>query len=439
MELGYKTCVAADNDVGRQGFLREQHPDLEIIAGEVSDLARASVYNHRDGKARVLLPSSEFWDVGLVCKSRSGLNVNCASNIDCVQNGTDTTGIAYKHARAAALTHFPKAMAWECVPNLGKRSASDKQSDEEFMCSDFRNKKYWAHSQCVDGADYGAFAKRIRLWWVFLYGMRESHHAAASSWFVSVMNSFKIAEYQFDMSEFLIHDIDERRAAANEMNFPLLEDLPQRVSMRGGQATCDWKHDHYTICRFNNMTWPISDFDSSPSALYTTPLLARELEVVYILDMLWPPVHDLEFADVNPASSRIWEKHLDHDGKVRTDSHAGDGPWKHQSPTQVGSGRLVCRYRLTGAQLTTRAPKKFGVRLLEPFEQMRCIGWSDSMWRHARDSWSTYDKLELIPEMAGNAFCIFHYLPVCCALFSTWGRFMPSSVNGDDANDAEGV
>ena len=122
-----------------------------------------------------------------------------------------------------------------------------------------------------------------------------------------------------------------------------------------------------------------------------------------------------------------------------TDSHAGDGPWKHQSPTQVGSGRLVCRYRLTGAQLTTRAPKKFGVRLLEPFEQMRCIGWSDSMWRHARDSWSTYDKLELIPEMAGNAFCIFHYLPVCCALFSTWGRFMPSSVDGDDANDAEGV
>ena len=32
--------------------------------------------------------------------------------------------------------------------------------------------------------------------------------------------------------------------------------------------------------------------------------------------------------------------------------------------------------------------------------------------------------LELIANMAGNAFCASHYLPWFCALVSTYGKFM---------------
>ena len=48
------------------------------------------------------------------------------------------------------------------------------------------------------------------------------------------------------------------------------------------------------------------------------------------------------------------------------------------------------------------------------FEQMRMIGWADSMFandgHHLQDS--DFDYVELLGNMAGNAWSVFHYAPV---------------------------
>ena len=69
------------------------------------------------------------------------------------------------------------------------------------------------------------------------------------------------------------------------------------------------------------------------------------------------------------------------------------------------------------------------VRVLEPFEAMNIIGWSDKHhWiQQPEREWESTEALELLFYLAGNAFSMFHLLPWLCAKVSVWGRFLPNT------------
>ena len=97
-------------------------------------------------------------------------------------------------------------------------------------------------------------------------------------------------------------------------------------------------------------------------------------------------------------------------------------------PTLVGSGRLVVRR-------TKRSEGIREVRLVEPFELMRMIGWCGDCWQPLSNKFlaSGIEALELVSNLAGNAYSLFHVGPVQLASLATLGKFCQARVDADRA------
>ena len=85
---------------------------------------------------------------------------------------------------------------------------------------------------------------------------------------------------------------------------------------------------------------------------------------------------------------------------------------------------MVVRHRMALHQQQA-VPKVFCVRLVEAFEAMRIIGYSDSLLGRTSDlQFSRVEDLFCLTNVAGNRCSMFHYLPWHCALLSVYGRYM---------------
>ena len=148
----------------------------------------------------------------------------------------------------------------------------------------------------------------------------------------------------------------------------------------------------------------------------------------------------MEFVDANPALPRVLGNHLEDGlGPVKTSTQ---GPWRSQSPTQVGSITLVMRYQLVGEEALAHAPRKFGIRLVEGYEHMRMSGWDDDAWNldpNLKQPMSAEDVFRLM-NMAGNAYSVWHWLPWTLSLLSTFGKFIDASneVESGDSGSHDG-
>ena len=187
------------------------------------------------------------------------------------------------------------------------------------------------------------------------------------------------------------------------------------------KQSLDWKLDHLNACNRFKFAWPFDpDTFDSYSKIDFSNMLPRETELSCLIDKLFKPMSDLEFADINMCYKWTMAPCEDENGDLKP----GATPWKSQAPCQVGSGKLICRYRLDGDESVEHHPYEFAVRVLEPFEQLRMIGWADEFYCHpAHVIWSLED-LELLVNLAGNAFTVFHWFPVYCSTLATWGKFL---------------
>lgn len=158
-------------------------------------------------------------------------------------------------------------------------------------------------------------------------------------------------------------------------------------------------------------------------------MFQRELEATVFLHSVWPmPAASLaEFIDINMNLPRIIKSYWDQEaGQPKP----GSSPWRSQLPTLTGSCNIVARLRIGDTVV---------IRLLECFEVMRLIGWDDAQWQAERmqlpaerpDSFP-----ELISNMAGNAYSVYHFGPWVLALFAVYGKFwspaVPSSSSSED-------
>ena len=431
VSLNCITDVFAENNQKKQDSLIEQHPSVDICVSEVAHLKGVLAQNKKTGIPRTLLPPVGLMDIGVPCTSRTSLSSKCAQNIDCVQLEKDATGNGFRDAKDVTFTHNPDMAAFECVLNLTQKSSPTATSDAEWMCQQYRLRKWFATYMCLDTGDFGGWVDRRRCWWAMLRELL-GDDAVVTAWFSRLITAFKLGGFAFDLP--LVHDSAERRKVANSLGMPLMADFGPRES-RNKQENCDWKTDHFGIFRANDEQWPIPDFSDTGSHIEYNPFLPREREVAYALDRFFPPMADIEFVDVNPVIGRILSGHLDEDMKVKPNTT----PWRPTSPTQVGSGKLVCRYTLTGRDAHAWAPKRYGIRVLEPWESMRMIGWSDCFWSHPRDKTWSLEDMELLHNIAGNAFCIFHLVPWLCAMFATWGKFRRDAAEAPGERDLPNV
>ena len=222
---------------------------------------------------------------------------------------------------------------------------------------------------------------------------------------------------------------DERVESSSRLNIPLFSSFGPRGT-QSKQDAPDWKLDHFDVCKAHKFPWPLVDKNrkcvvQTPSMHAIAGLFPREQEATCILDMLWPPAEDggpmYAFLDINPTLKRIVSTRLENEvGIPKPDS----SPWSPSSPTQLGSGHMLVRYKMAASDQVRYAPHKFGIRLVEAYECMRFIGWQDCMWTAGgQHKISSIDDLFGLCNLAGNSYSLYHWLPWHCALQSTCGKF----------------
>eukprot|EP00969_Alexandrium_andersonii_P062798 2765357-Alexandrium_andersonii.AAC.1 len=91
-------------------------------------------------------------------------------------------------------------------------------------------------------------------------------------------------------------------------------------------------------------------------------------------------------------------------------------PWRPRPPTLVGSMKLIVRHEALGGLV---------VRVVEPHELLRLIGWDTKLVRPMRGAALTdYQLVELVSNMCGNAWSAFQYAAVAMAMTACAGKFM---------------
>ena len=157
---------------------------------------------------------------------------------------------------------------------------------------------------------------------------------------------------------------------------------------------------------------------------------------------------EIDFVDINKSLSWL-SKSLTLGPVLDPDS----SPWKNTCPTLVGSGKIVLRYCDPLRVVAGGGLAGYQVRALESFEYMRLIGWGDEEWvtqdgdagwrRRITDSEDEHDFSELLANLAGNAYSVFHFGPLQMALLATYGKFClgqetAESGSGDDDKSGSG-
>ena len=233
--------------------------------------------------------------------------------------------------------------------------------------------KMWAYHQKMNSHDYAGEVDRVRCWWAACAGVHPDQYQLATSWFTRLLALFKMTGANMSIDQHMDKTEDERVESSSRLNIPLFSSFGPRGS-QSKQDAPDWKLDHFDVCKAHKFPWPLVDKNRkcvvrTPSMLAIAGLFPREQEATCILDMLWPPAEDggpvYAFLDINPTLKRIVSTRLENEvGIPKPDS----SPWSASSPTQVGSGHMLVRYKMSASDQVRYAPHKFGIRLVEAYE-----------------------------------------------------------------------
>ena len=436
IKLNSQVALLCERDDKKRAFLMEQHPETVAFSDDVDHLDKSAAPNLKNCgdhiACRDVLPRCDYLDCGTPCQARTPASNSSSNSVNCVQQQRETTGLGWKAASATISAHKPMVGQIECVKEL---QAIDKTtspiSDAQYIVNDMIKKGYWCCFSELDTTDYGHFQDRTRLWWPFC-SCKPHKHAAATSWYSNLLSSFKLAPWTFTADNFLDHDKEVREMVASRLRLPLWSD----IGMRKSQKDKGWQVEHMRLAQANGLPWPFDvETFASASSLCFDGLRQREAEVLCFVDKWWPPRIDanaptLESFDINPGTMRLLKQHIDEwslevkPAETRAQVTSW-GPWRRDLVTQIGSGKIVVRYQTDTGH---------AVRLIEAYESMRLIGWSDESWR-ADDVLGGYDekleRMDLIVNMVGNAFCFAHWVPVFCATMSTFGKFGSFLSRGD--------
>lgn len=446
IDLASHVAVLSEKNKQKLKFLQAQHPDAVVFSDNVNDLAMSAVTNcriWREGEhtRRAVLPRCSFMDCGTPCQARTPASNSSSNNVNCVQQQRETTGLGWKAASEAISAHKPLVGQIECVKELQALDLKTSPiSDAQYIVNDMVKKGYWCTFSELDTTDYGHCQDRVRLWWPFC-SCRPHKHAAATSWYSNILSSFKVVPWTFKAEDFLDHEKEVRKATAERLGLPLWSD----IGIRKSQKDKDWAVEHMRLAQANGLSWPFNvETFASTTSLCFDGLRERECEVLCFVDKWWPPRTDanaptLESFDINPGTMRVLKQHIDEwtlqvkPAETRSQTTSW-GPWRRDLCTQIGSGKIVVRFQTDTGH---------AARLVEAYESMRLIGWSDESWE--ADGLLGYDqkleRMDLIVNMVGNAFCWAHWVPVFCATMSTFGKFGTFLSRGDSCvptlNDAD--
>jgi hypothetical protein len=438
IDIGIPTVLYCENKPSKQAHLIKEFAPAMLVSN-LSELdADAAINQVATSAAPQLLPHSFSLDGGIPCTSRTPLSSRSKANVNCVQESKAATGMGCAQIGRAITCHQPYKVSLECVVQLDAKAGGSEISDSEFIERDILRKKgYWTHSQQLNAPDFGAPYPRLRRYWGGLLGLQAVGNDTITSFFNRVLTAFKVELGFLTMHDFLTIDDAQREREARAIGIPMHCDFDKRVSKRN-VGDPGWKSEHKELYTQIGVVWPLNDVQT-PSSIDDSGMLPQQYELVVFVDIVFPPtatataeeIH-LEFLDANPTLVRTLPNNIDMATVMDSpDLRRQMSPWKKTPPTLVGSVKVAVRV-VQGSTST--------IRILEGFEYMRMIGWDDACWAgelsaNDRPSMSTAEEVELLANLAGNAYTAFHYMPWNMALLATFGKYHLNGI--DDAADED--
>ena len=292
------------------------------------------------------------------------------------------------------------------------------------MEQQLRDDGYWATSHILDADEYGSPVPRIRAWWGGLQGIPvQGRKASEADFFCSrLLRAFKLPA-QTDMTEVIEMNSATRRAICNHIGVSSLEHTGIRESRSTEKNGGDQKWKEYHAELYQNvlgLVWPVVH-SMLAAEICIDGLARREADAAYFLHKAFPRQHEMEFLNINPDILMILNGCLEWsavEGGQPTFA-IKKSPWKKKPGTLIGSCKLLCRYVAEGKEV---------VRAWEAFEYMAAIGWHPESWQKEGMTpkmvpLETQDVVETVSCLAGNAFCLYHFVPFELALLATYGKF----------------
>lgn len=437
IDVVFETCLYSDWNEDKQKHIVEQFKP-QFLVGDVKKLKGASSENEaRDGTIE-LLPYCFSLDGGPPCTSRTPLSSRRTANINCIQENREATGVGFGDTLKVVKQHWPQIVNLECVKELVQESCEKEVSDAEWFSQQLRHVGYWAHTDIMDASDFGSFPPRKRLYWSAMLNLVGSQQEIAH-FFNRVLVACKCGEVP-GLPDLVDMDEDLRTQSSMTTGVPLHSSVGPRDS-KTAKTDLSWKHEHMVLFQSNGIPWPF-DHSAPPmgkDTFLSDGLLPREVEATVFLHRVFkmPSECQSQFLDVNPTLSRVAKRFLDDEtGRpkelVEESDEQPSSPWRPTPPTLVGSMAMIVRYRCAENGIIT-------VRLLEGFELFRMIGWDDSMWRNVTPPTEKgSDYIELLSNMAGNAYTMYHFGPWALASLATFGRFWKNPESDEVVIDVDG-
>jgi len=401
LQVGFPCAFKCEADPRKREFLRSQF-DAKIIFEKVEDLLNQRAVNTIDGSCQ-FVPYSRGFASGFSCTSRSSASVHASRNVNCVQRGTEATGLTYRACADYVFRSGQEIAILENVAKLEEKGDGDL-SDAEYIVMDFTQHDYACVPIKFDAACYGSWPHRLRLYFVAIKGNTELNRARLrqmQAW-LSCMAIGPGAAEDVIMTE------SELEAWYGTRGSPPAKRTRQDDTLKDRA----FKMEHMEIFAAAGVTWPPT-FSKYDGAIDYRGMSNRMKECAYFYHEAFPTQAD-ELGDwvavnLNESLGRTMGYPAQAEGRLKN-------PWvRPQLGTLTGSSRWCVRRQ----QTATSVPQ---IRLLTGVEAMRCIGWDLSFWAqlgHANLPAAVDD--DLLTNMAGNAFSAYRFCPVAACVMAAFG------------------
>ncbi len=205
--------LACEHAEHKQGFLKKQHPDLQMLVSTLAELAAAEAKNllNPQNCPKELIPFLLMFRLGFPCTSRTSLSSQSSENVHCVQKEEGATGIGFKEGFKYVTVHWPVLVMLECVKGLMQKTPDYPLSDMEYIVKEFEAHKYWCLPALLDNVDYGGDSWREFLWWVAVLNLIHGKvmKQEVDQFFFRMFHAFKSPGPLIDTKRYVIIDDED--------------------------------------------------------------------------------------------------------------------------------------------------------------------------------------------------------------------------------------
>ena len=420
--------VAAEKHPRKRSLYMRQH-EPRVMVDLLETLSNSRVRNCAAAGSFTALPPAFSYDGGFPCTSRTGLSSKSGANANCVQDTLDgsrddtATGNGYRDIESNLLIHWPELCFLENICKLFQKKKGTEMSDGEHITDRLNEIGFRAFNTQGDHRQFGAWSVRWRAYWIALLHV-DPNDPAVEHFFNSLLMAMQVdAEFEASPLSFLTLDDNIRKQEAESLGLPQFRDTSGSAEPTDPKSY-GWKMFHKRVCDLGTpaelepLPFPYEATEAQKEYVCLGGLSTREKEALLILDRFFPPEAVYEFIDINADLGWTCKSIIKTDTEPWAWNTQVKSPWHACPATDAGSTKYCFRY---SPDLCTRQ-----VRVIEPHEEYRMQGWDLGDWRvpvFPPDEVVGRDHLNLLSDLAGNSFSLFHCTPVFVCALATWGRF----------------